>query len=238
MNKSNFVSGAVIKKQYGVSTPSLHRWADEGKLHVIRLPGGGRLYNKQDIQQLFGEDTESLNKKKVCYARVSSEHQRGDLERQISDLQQQFPTYEIIRDIGSGLNWKRKGFSSLLERVYKGEIQEVVVTHKDRLCRFGYELVEWIFQKAGTKIVVLSHSERSTINDSQELAEDLLAITTVFVARNNGLRAGQKRRERKQREAQEKEKEDNPQTKRRKIDTKEGEESSSSESDEDTSLPY
>lgn len=87
---------------------------------------------------------------------------------------------------------------SILEQVYDGIVEEVVVAYKDRLCRFGFELVEWIFKKSGTKLVVLSQTERNEENDSRELAEDLLAITTVFVARNNGLRAGQNRKRRKE----------------------------------------
>jgi len=82
----------------------------------------------------FGNDQQLMQKAKVCYARVSSEHQRGDLERQIADLRKHYPGHEIISDIGSGLNWKRKGFISLLERVYSNGIEEVVVTRKDCLC--------------------------------------------------------------------------------------------------------
>ena len=139
---------------------------------------------------------------KVCYARVSSAHQRPDLQRQIEYLQAQKPGYEIISDVGSGLNWNRRGYRALLERVHAGDIEEVVVTFKDRMCRFGFELVEWIFRKADTRIVVLSQSApaESAAEQQHELAEDLLAVTNFFVARNNGRRAAQFRRERKERE--------------------------------------
>src|SRR5688572_8548459 len=80
---------------------------------------------------------------------VNTKEER-DLERQIQDLQFKFPDHEIISDVGSGLNYKRKNFQILLDRVYDGPIQEVVVLHKERLCRYGLELVEFIFKKTGT----------------------------------------------------------------------------------------
>jgi predicted site-specific integrase-resolvase len=135
------------------------------------------------------------SKKEKLSARVSSSHQKEDLQRQIEFLEDKFPGAEIIKDVGSGLNWKRSGFNSLLERVNQGNVKTVVVTYRDRLCRFGIELVEWIFKKADVKLLVLDRIDNEK-NSSLELAEDLLAITTVFVARNNGIRAGQYRRER------------------------------------------
>jgi len=147
---------------------------------IIRTPGGKRLYSIADIR--------GVQKAKICYARVSSEHQQGDLERQIADLRQRFPEHETVSDIGSGLNWKRRGFTALLERVHAGAVNEVVVTRKDRLCRFGIELVEWIFEKNGTQLMVLGSDVSANNSEAGELAEDLLSIVTVFVARHNGLR--------------------------------------------------
>ncbi|NBP16834.1 IS607 family transposase, partial [bacterium] len=86
--------------------------------------------------------------------------------------------------------------STLLEHVYNGDVDEVVVTYKDRLCRFGFELIEWLFKKANTKLVVLNGSSECT-NSTAELAEDLLSITNVFVARNNGMRSAQNRKNRR-----------------------------------------
>jgi len=118
--------------------------------------GGGKgLYSITDVHKVFGDDRQPTQKAKVCYARVSSEHQRDDLERQITDLRQRYPGHEIISDIGSGLNWKRRGFVTLLERIYSKGVEEVVVTRKDRLCRFGSKLMEWIFEKNGKRLVVL-----------------------------------------------------------------------------------
>jgi predicted site-specific integrase-resolvase len=106
-------------------------WANSRRIAIVRTPGRKRLYSISDIQEIFGDDQQqSAQKTKICYARVSSEHQRDDLERQIKNLQQHYPEYEIISDIGSGLNWKRRGFVALLERIHAGGIEEVVVTRK------------------------------------------------------------------------------------------------------------
>ena len=127
---------------------------------------------------------------------VSSQQQRaaGDLHRQLDDLKCRYPTYDVITDVGSGLNFRRPGLQRLLERVHSGMVTEVVVRHKDRLCRYGLELVEFLLQKSGTRLVVQSGEP---VSCTQELADDLLAITTVFVARHNGQRSAENRRRRK-----------------------------------------
>ena len=152
------------------------------------------------LRKLFGEDHAQAKENKrsgIIYARVSSSNQKeaGDLQRQVEDLQNSYPGYYVIKDVGSGLNFKRSGLQDLLERVHKGTVSEVVVRHKDRLCRYGLELLEFIFKKAGTKLVVLSQEQEAT--STKELADDLLAITTVFVARHNGQRSAENRRKRK-----------------------------------------
>ncbi|KAJ3080568.1 hypothetical protein HDU99_008025 [Rhizoclosmatium hyalinum] len=180
---------------------------------------GKQFYNVEDIERILGTKTKSEQlrggQRPVCYACVSSSHQRKDLERQIEDLKSRYPDAIVITDIASGLNWKRPGLNSLLELVHARSVSEIVVTHRDRLARFGVNLLDWIFAKAGVKLVVLCGSadhqptqyleldnngdrDGSTENSGptaapgnafNELAEDLLAITNFFVARNNGLRA-------------------------------------------------
>ena len=198
---TTYTSASNIKQTYDVSVETLRRWAASGRVSFVRTPGGKRLYSIADVRRAFGDDrptNQTTKKVKVCYARVSSEHQRGDLERQITDLQQHFPGHEIVSDIGSGLNWKRRGFTALLERIHTGGVEEVVVTRKDRLCRFGSELLEWIFAKNGTKIVVLGSDVGADSSEAGELAEDLLSIVTVFVARHNGLRSAANRKRRRE----------------------------------------
>ncbi len=140
----------------------------------MRTPGGIRLY---DVSSVVSATT------RIIYARVSSRNQKDDLENQIAFLKNRYPNHELITDIGSGLNFKRKGFNALLERILSGDVAEIVVTHKDRLCRFGFELVESIAKKYNCTIVVLNESPLSS---QAELVQDLLSI--VFSCRLYGLR--------------------------------------------------
>jgi len=100
-------------------------------------------------------------------------------------MRELFPQYEIVQDIGSGLNFRRKGLTSLLERVLSGDVREVVVAHKDRLCRFGYELIEWLVTRNGGSILVL---DNKNVSPQTELVTDLLSILHVFSCRMHGLR--------------------------------------------------
>lgn len=195
----SYVTASQIRERVHVSTSTLRNWADSGELDCIRLPGGKRLYNSDQLQSKFFHRPIAIaeEKAKIIYARVSSQHQKPDLERQIQDLQEAYKGYEVIKDVASGLNWKRPGLCALLERCYKGTVSEVVVAYKDRLCRFGLELLEWIFAKYQVRLVV--HNKMETPPDpSRELAEDLLAVANYFVAKNNGQRAAEKKRKRKE----------------------------------------
>lgn len=195
MNNSKYISPSKITKQFDVTSGTLRNWAESGKIGYLRPNNGRRVYNIEDVARIFGSESTETNKKTYLYARVSSSHQKEDLERQINLLKTNYPDAILIKDVGSGLNWKRPGFNSLLEHVHNGDVEQIVVTYRDRVCRFGYELVEWIFKKAAVKLVVLGSDIGS--DRTNELAEDLLAITTVFVAKNNGLRAGKLKQLRK-----------------------------------------
>ena len=212
------------KRMYSISsflTLIKHRpESTEGKTRKEEeeCPGGRKGTAKEKEEESESESGDSQQEYNICYARVSSPHQKEDLQRQVQYLQQQYPNHFLISDIGSGLNFHRKGFLSLLERVQQGNVKEVVVLYPDRLCRFGMELVQWIFKKAGTKLVVhssLSHSNSNSNSQTepdsesshnqqqhqqqqhrQELADDILSVVNFFVAQNNGRRAQENRRAR------------------------------------------
>ena len=201
VDNDQFISPYKIKKKFDVTSNTLRTWAEKDQIRYIRIRDGKgkRLYNIEDVEKIFyGTKLPEHRKKVICYARVSSNHQKEDLGRQIELLQKTYTEAEIIFDIGSGLNFKRKGFQTLLERVNNKEIEKVVVAYKDRLCRFGIELVEWILKKSNTELVVLNQLSNSDESGTSELAEDLLSITTVFVARNNGNRSAKYRKQRKE----------------------------------------
>jgi predicted site-specific integrase-resolvase len=155
---------------------------------------GDRRYLVADVKCQFGIKVSDDHGQRILYARVSSAKQKEDLERQCSDLLKLYPEHTILlKDVGSGVNFKRRGLQALLDRVYKGVVKEVVVMHKDRLARIGCELLEFTFEKFGTKLVVHSQSQ----DDSDE-HDDLMSIISVFVASHHGKRGAENRKRRRE----------------------------------------
>jgi putative resolvase len=192
----------------GVSTSTLRGWAKNEKISFRTTAGGQRRFDVTSVQchkpanQISNLSPVSSNcetgtatgdtKQKTpatrggaIYCRVSSAKQKDDLQRQIDQLRETYASHTIFTDICSGLKYKRKGLSRLLERVQAGEFSEVVVAHKDRLARFGTELIEWVLNQAGTSLVIL---DRNQLSHSEELTQDLMAIVHVFSCRLNGKR--------------------------------------------------
>lgn len=183
---NDFVTPQKARKMLGVTTQTLHRWDKTGKIRSVRVPSGVRRYYHEDIQNILSSANVVNQKKKVAYCRVSSKHQNDDLERQINYFKTEYPDYEVVADIGSGINWKRKAFRAILEGAMRGDISEVMVAHRDRLCRFGFELVEWLLQQYKVKITVL-HSQKDESSNS-DLAADLLSIIHIYSCREMGRR--------------------------------------------------
>ena len=169
----------------GLSTTTLRKYADEGKIKSIRTPSGQRLFDVDSFQQEGATASSAV----VCYCRVSSAKQRDDLARQVQFMRDRYPEAEIIQDIGSGLNFKRKGLQSLLVRLMRGDQLQIVVACRDRLCRFGFELFDFMVQQNGGKLMVL---DQSVHGPESELTADLLAILHIFSCRMHGLRSYQK----------------------------------------------
>ncbi|MFM6396561.1 IS607 family transposase [Planktothrix sp.] len=164
----------------GLHPNTLRKYADEGKIKSIKNSAGQRLYDVESyIRDTVGATT-------VCYCRVSSTKQRDDLDRQVAYMQSIYPDAEIIRDIGSGLNFKRKGLQGLLVRLMRGDKLTIIVACRDRLCRFGFEIFEFMAEQNGGSIVVLENSVHCR---EAELTADLLSILHVFSCRMHGLRS-------------------------------------------------
>ena len=184
-----YVTAREARRLLGAHDNTLRQWANEGLIPFIRTPGGYRRYNVSEyVAKQRGPshvDGDTVQQR-ICYCRVSSHGQRDDLQRQVESMRQQFPDHRVITDVGSGINFKRKGLCTLLELACKGVVSEVVVAYRDRLCRFAFELIERVFQNHGVKLVVLNQSMDS--GQSSELAEDLLAIINVYACRVNGKR--------------------------------------------------
>lgn len=178
---TQYLTPKQAAQKLAVHVSSLRRWENEGKITAIRTPGGQRRYKLQEIETISAETTIIT----VCYGRVSTHSQRDDLQRQIELLRQHYPDAEIISEIGSGLNFKRKKFLSILERIMSGNIQRLVVAHPDRLVRFGFELIKWLCEKHQCQLVVLNEPK---ISPEAELVQDMLSIIHCFSSRLYGLR--------------------------------------------------
>jgi putative resolvase len=175
-------------KTYGLNVQTLRKWADEGHLHSWRSPSNTRMFNSTDINKFLKLDKHQniTQQRQIVYCRVSSAKQKDDLERQIELLKHRYPDHDLVSDIGSGINFHRKGLQTILELCLRRELKEVVVAHKDRLCRFAFDLVKSIIEKSGGRIIVLDEDHEKS--DEQELAEDLLSIIHVFSCRQMGKR--------------------------------------------------
>ncbi len=198
---SEFVSGKKASEILGVHQRTLYQWDEKKIIETIRTPGGKRMYNvKKYLEEKDNNQSnvtkvnnpiinEKLQKMKenFIYARVSSLGQKEDLERQKKVLQTKYPNYTLITDIGSGMNLNRNGLRKIIDKSIEGKVNEVVIVHKDRLCRFGYELVEDLIGKySNGKITILERKEDK--EPKEELVEDVLQIMNIFVAKMNGMR--------------------------------------------------
>jgi len=182
----NYVTSKEASKILGLHPNTLRYYADNGIIESFRTNSGHRRYNVESYLVSASSKT-GLQKQSLtlCYCRVSSPKQRVDLEKQVKFMQSKYPGAEVVKDIGSGLNYKRKGLRAILERAMRGEQLEVVVAHRDRLVRFGFELIEWIIQQSGGKVVDLKQND---LSPEQELTNELLSIIHLFSSRIDRLR--------------------------------------------------
>ena len=165
-----------------ISIDRLRRLAENDTISTIRTLGGQRRY---DVQGYLDEQT-GTDITTIGYCRVSGKGQANALASQVAHLQKHYPEAEIIKDFGSGINFKRKGLGTLLERILRGDKLRVVVAYRDRLARFGGEVIQFLVEQNGGEVVVLD----KTIYGSpeEELTADLLAILHIFSCRMSGLR--------------------------------------------------
>ena len=191
------VSIGPAAKELGVSIPTLRRWEVEGKIQSERTPKGHRRYDLAQLRGLKPYETSKTNRPTVGYARVSSHDQKEDLVRQVALLETFCAangwTYEIVQDLGSGLNYNKKGLQQLIKRICSGTVGRLVLTNKDRLLRFGSELVFSLCEAYNTEVVIINQGEQP-LSLEEELAQDVLEIITVFSARLYGSRSHKNRK--------------------------------------------
>jgi excisionase family DNA binding protein len=187
------ISIGEAAQELGVSVKTVRRWADAGKLRFERSPSGHRRFHLSDIKRITPRDLQRLDERiTINYARVSSHDQKADLVRQVQVLESFSAAngwqYETIQDLGSGLNYQKKGLQKLLKRILKGDVGRLVLTHKDRLLRFGAELVFAMCEEFETEVVIVNKSDEE-VSFEQELVTDMIELVTVFSARLYGARS-------------------------------------------------
>lgn len=192
---STLVPIGVAAREIGVHPDTLRRWEQEGRIEPAeRTPGGRRRYDIAKLRNLAPHRAPS-SRTTIAYARVSTNGQKDDLVRQVALLESYCAangwTYEVITDIGSGLNYSKGGLKLLISRICSGELDRLVLSHKDRLLRFGAELVFSLCEHFSCEVVIINASEDSTFEE--DLANDVIEIVTVFSARLYGSRSHKNR---------------------------------------------
>jgi len=178
-------------KIVGVSVKTLQRWDSSGKLPAKRTLSNYRYYTEDDLRIALGEKPRPKDRKVVVYCRVSSSNQRPELKNQVKAMEKfanncGYSVSETIDEIGGGLNFKRKKFIEMIISMLKGEIDVIVVAHKDRLCRFAFDLIEQLAKYSDCRIIVANQTH---LSPQQELCDDLMSIVHCFSCRLYGLRS-------------------------------------------------
>ena len=172
----------------GAHPKTIQRWDREGRIRVVRTPGGRRRIPESEIKRILGEIPE--NGRAIGYARVSSNTQKDDLERQIEAIEEYAKErgwqIKVLKDIGSGLNENRKNYRKLLELIAKGEVSRVIVTYPDRLTRFGLNTLAFFFKQHGAEIIVINEKDKTP---REELIKDLITIVSHFAGKLYGMRS-------------------------------------------------
>ena len=185
-----YYSTKKVTEILGVTAQTLRNWDKEGKLKPSYVKSNGYRYYSEDSILSYTQERKTKKKLNVIgYSRVSSKKQSDDLERQINNLNtyisSKYDSFDIITDIGSGINYNNPGLKKLIEKINKKEVDLIIVLYKDRLLRFGFELVEYFAELNNVKIEILGKIDK---NQDEELVEDLVQIITVFSCKMQGKR--------------------------------------------------
>ena len=195
--ENKYLNGKNARKILGVHAQTLYNWDRLNKIETIRTIGGHRMYNVEKFLKENGADKKEEeptkietdnNKLNICYVRVSTLSQKDDLERQKKYMQEKYPAYMLIEDIGSGINFNRRGLRKIIKLAINGHINSVVVAYKDRLTRFGFELIEDLIKEYSNGKIIIDDNEKLKKEPKEELVEDVLQILNVYTAKLNGLR--------------------------------------------------
>jgi len=187
---ANIYRVSKFAERIGKSASTVRRWDRTGRLLAKRGAGGQRFYDESDVRKALLIEPEDKDKKIVVYCRVSSKGQMNDLKSQVAAMQAfclgaGIAVDEWVEEVGGGMNMKRKQFLAIMERIEHGEIKQLVIAHKDRFARFGFEYFDVFASQHGCKILV---ANQESLSPQQEMVEDLMAIIHTFSCRLYGLR--------------------------------------------------
>ena len=178
-----------VAKRLGVTTTTLRNWHKENKLIPEKITDGGTRYYSEEQIFIYLNKTQEITKSNYIYARVSNIGQKDDLNNQVEFLKQYCNSkgyiVEVLSDIGSGLNFKRSKWNDLLKKIQHYEVERVIIAHKDRFIRFGYDWFDKFCQEHGCLIEVVNNEK---LSPQEELVQDLISIIHVFSCRIYGLR--------------------------------------------------
>jgi putative resolvase len=179
----------------GICPMTLRNWDRGRKIETIRNDSNKRLYNvkkylREHSKEKLKEDDEEIEtkQKKICYIRVSTHGQIDDLKRQRKHMEKKYIGYQIIEDIGSGINFNRRGLRKIIKMAISGSIKELVVAHRDRLTRFGFEFIEDLIKEYSNGKITLDDNLNRNKEPKEEIVDDVLQILNVYVAKINGMR--------------------------------------------------
>ena len=185
MNNS-YLTRKEATKLLGIHYHTLYKLAEKKEIETVKI-GSRQLYNVNKYLQSKKIININQVRRKICYCRVSSSKQKEDLNRQIEQMTKKYPEYELIKDIGSGLNMNREGLNKIIDYTIKGEIEILVIAYKDRLVRFGYEMIERLIKEYSDGIIRIENAKEEE-TPMIELSKDIVSIMNVYVAKMNGLR--------------------------------------------------
>lgn len=177
-------------KELGITPEHVRTMHRTGEIIPARISEKGtRYYSEEQLRELKNSLTSQREEKVVAYCRVSTKSQKDDLEKQVENVKSYMYakgySFEVITDVGSGINYKNKGLQQLISLIDSNQVTKVVILHKDKLVRFGFELIQLLCDLHNVKIEIIDNSERS----KEELTDDLIQIVTIFANRLYGSRS-------------------------------------------------
>ena len=193
---TDYKGGKEAAELLGVHQRTLYLWEEKGLIETVRTAGNRRLYNVNKFIESKKcknmvcdnlDELDNMTKINICYVRVSSTNHKEDLDKQKKSMTEKYPDYTIIEDIGSGLDLNKNGINKIIHLAIAGKINELVIAYRDRLTRFGYELVEELITKYSKgKIIVLSENDK--LEPDEELVKDVMTIMNGYITKMAGLR--------------------------------------------------